>query len=354
MRTPTNNTNGRRQSRSLYNGSQACESLERRALFTAVPVSPVVDARFNFETAPQNLQIRFNQDVSATLDTGDLVLLCDRMRNVVTGAALELKYDRDTNTATFTFPFMQNGVLPDGNWSATLSGSGIFDPAPPTLPVPKSADLPGPSPVIEGLGGIGGALRDPRLINLPGPSPEIDGLGGIRGALADPRLINLPGPSPEIDGVGAGTIGNGGSPKTIHDLTQGLGGARGSLGDLRLITLPDGSPVTEGNGSGTNPNGDFVFLFSFLNGDATQDGMVDAADFAVVVRNMGNYHATFSQGDFDYNGIVDQADANIVIRQFGINLDSPATTAQTAGKQGPFSTDPVPVDSLHDWLVHRD
>lgn len=89
------------------------------------PVPSVVSSGFLFETRPHRLQFRFDLNVAASLSASDLLL-----ENLTTGQAVPAAmintptYDTATNTATFTFGY-PNGVLPDGDYRATLAASGI-------------------------------------------------------------------------------------------------------------------------------------------------------------------------------------------------------------------------------------
>ena len=71
------------------------------------------------------LNLEFNDDVSASLATTDLSLV-----NVTTGQPvqtvdLSLSFDSLNNVATITFPGLSAGLLADGNYRLTLSGAGI-------------------------------------------------------------------------------------------------------------------------------------------------------------------------------------------------------------------------------------
>jgi uncharacterized delta-60 repeat protein len=79
----------------------------------------VVDLELLFETAPQRLRVQFNDDVSATLADADVTV-----RNTTTSQTLSIttydlaSFDAATNTAILQF----NSILPDGDYTATLSG----------------------------------------------------------------------------------------------------------------------------------------------------------------------------------------------------------------------------------------
>jgi hypothetical protein len=80
-----------------------------------------VSAEFVFATNPNALRYTFNEDVQASLSTGDVAV-----RTVPGDAAValaNLTYDATANTAVLTF----SGVLPNGNYRATLTGAGVQD-----------------------------------------------------------------------------------------------------------------------------------------------------------------------------------------------------------------------------------
>ncbi len=82
----------------------------------------IVDFEFLFETAPQRLRVRFNDDVGDSITNADL-----GVRNTTTNVQLNpatyslASYDPLTNTATLNF----SGILADGNYAVTFSSTGI-------------------------------------------------------------------------------------------------------------------------------------------------------------------------------------------------------------------------------------
>jgi uncharacterized delta-60 repeat protein len=82
----------------------------------------ITDFKFLFDTVPQRLQVKFNDDVGDALTDFDLGI-----RNTTTNTNVNLgtyplaSYDHLTNTAVFNF----NSILADGRYTATFSNTGI-------------------------------------------------------------------------------------------------------------------------------------------------------------------------------------------------------------------------------------
>jgi hypothetical protein len=99
---------------------------QRYARLTEVNIS-----NFLFQTAPHRLQFTFNDNVSASLGTSDIVLGNLTTSTTIPSSDLSLSYDTSTNTATFSYTGNASGiagVLPDGNYRATLLAAGITNP----------------------------------------------------------------------------------------------------------------------------------------------------------------------------------------------------------------------------------
>jgi hypothetical protein len=85
-----------------------------------VPAAPAVTAsNFVFQNAPQRLTFTFDQNVSASLDLGDITV--QKLPGGPFVNPTGLSYNAGTNTATFSF----TGILPDGDYRATLLAAGI-------------------------------------------------------------------------------------------------------------------------------------------------------------------------------------------------------------------------------------
>ena len=85
----------------------------------------VASAQFFYLTAPQSLRFTFSENVGPSLGVSDLLLKNLTTGATVPGAALALNYNTGGDVATFTFPGYPQGTLPDGNYRATLTASGV-------------------------------------------------------------------------------------------------------------------------------------------------------------------------------------------------------------------------------------
>jgi mannan endo-1,4-beta-mannosidase len=96
------------------------------AVTTSEAVPPqLLASSFDYQTSPNGLTFTFNEDVSASLSSADVQVAS--LTNP--GATISLgtpTYNAATNTASFA---LTPGILPDGNYRATLSGAGITDAA---------------------------------------------------------------------------------------------------------------------------------------------------------------------------------------------------------------------------------
>ncbi len=91
----------------------------------------VTQSEFLFLALPHRLRFMFDQHVSASLDTDDIVLQNLTTAQMIPSSQLAVSYDAPTNTATFSYTGPGSGitgVLPDGNYRATLVAAGITNP----------------------------------------------------------------------------------------------------------------------------------------------------------------------------------------------------------------------------------
>jgi hypothetical protein len=77
---------------------------------------------FGYASSDEPVVFAFSENVSASLDTGDLTVTNLADNSTVTPGGVS--YDGATNTASFSMP-----SLPDGNYRAVLHGSGVTDQA---------------------------------------------------------------------------------------------------------------------------------------------------------------------------------------------------------------------------------
>jgi hypothetical protein len=95
---------------------------------TILGAPAVAAASFGFRAAPHVLRFTFDQNVSASLGTDDIVLENLTSSTMIPSSDLALSYNATSNTATFSYIGNAagiSGVLPDGNYRATLLASGI-------------------------------------------------------------------------------------------------------------------------------------------------------------------------------------------------------------------------------------
>jgi hypothetical protein len=93
---------------------------------TGDSILPAVTARSaNLAVSPQELSFTFSEEV--LIDAADLTLTNTTTGQPVPTASISMTYNTSTNVATFTFPGFASGVLPSGNYTATLSTSGVTD-----------------------------------------------------------------------------------------------------------------------------------------------------------------------------------------------------------------------------------
>lgn len=82
---------------------------------------------FNNQGTPHRLVYVFSEDVSASLDVGDLRVIRQSNGSLMSGWSLS--YNSSNHTATFTYTGSGSGLLPDGSYNVTLLAAGISDAA---------------------------------------------------------------------------------------------------------------------------------------------------------------------------------------------------------------------------------
>jgi hypothetical protein len=108
---------------------------------TPSPLSPPLSVRidrsapldvmhgFRLRSAPMSMTFQWNEDLGPTISASDLLL-----ENLSTGlavptASLALSYDALSHIATYRFPGFAHGILPDGDYRATIRGADVADAA---------------------------------------------------------------------------------------------------------------------------------------------------------------------------------------------------------------------------------
>jgi hypothetical protein len=101
----------------------------------ATLIRPAVTAsQIVWQNAPQRIEFTFDQDVSASLASADLVLENLSTSTTIPTSSILTSWNPSTRTGTFAFPALSNGgSLPDGNYRATLLSAGISNTAGTTL-----------------------------------------------------------------------------------------------------------------------------------------------------------------------------------------------------------------------------
>ncbi len=174
------------------------EPLEPRILLSGNPTVSSFQVNDDFQRSMvTSIAVQFSDDVSASLDTSDLIL-----RNLDTDQAVDpsnmaLSYDGATDTATFTFPGLMGTSLGNGNYTATLSASGITD---------------GSGLTLDGNGDDRGGddynFDFYRLFGDSGVDRDVDNLDLIRFRQAFPKIDPDPQYNPIFDSEQDGDIDN--------------------------------------------------------------------------------------------------------------------------------------------------
>ncbi|CAN5554138.1 hypothetical protein BH09PLA1_BH09PLA1_18290 [soil metagenome] len=104
-------------------GLSSTFSFEQGTAFTARPT--VSASQFLYDAPKPALTFTFSQNVSASVDPSDIIVTRMEDGGVVPISAIALTYNTPTRTLTVTFPGLPNGVLPNGNYTALVRGTGI-------------------------------------------------------------------------------------------------------------------------------------------------------------------------------------------------------------------------------------
>ena len=97
----------------------AGQSVSRTFGITSLP--GVLGATFVYQSSPHSLRIAFSEEVSGSLSLDDLTVVALPSGQAISPSGYH--YESATETGVFTFA----GVLPDGNYRATLHAAGVTD-----------------------------------------------------------------------------------------------------------------------------------------------------------------------------------------------------------------------------------
>ena len=76
---------------------------------------------------PHQVRFTFSEHVGASLSANDLTVTRLDDNSTIPAASIAVSYRAQGNQASFRFPGLPGGVLPDGNYRAVLSGAGVAD-----------------------------------------------------------------------------------------------------------------------------------------------------------------------------------------------------------------------------------
>ena len=114
------------------------------AFVATLAVPEMVASAFQFNDLPHRIAATFDQNVSASLGTDDLLIENLTTQQTIPSSDFALAYDASTNAATFTYTGNAggiNGVLPDGNYRATLLAAGITNGSGTPMPADVTLDF---------------------------------------------------------------------------------------------------------------------------------------------------------------------------------------------------------------------
>jgi hypothetical protein len=87
----------------------------------------VLSAAFDFDAPKPAVVLQFSEDVTGSIQGSDLRVVRLDDQQPVRPQAIAVTYDAEHRRARFTFPGLPGGVLPDGNYRATLPAGAVAD-----------------------------------------------------------------------------------------------------------------------------------------------------------------------------------------------------------------------------------
>jgi hypothetical protein len=101
----------------------------------------VIASRFDFNADRPQIVMTLTEGIGGTLDATDLVLQDLTTNTTVPSAVVSATFNVLSNEIVFRFPGYAGGVLPDGNYRATLPAGSLSDTAGNLLPAPAPLDF---------------------------------------------------------------------------------------------------------------------------------------------------------------------------------------------------------------------
>jgi hypothetical protein len=121
----------------------------RRSPFAGTGPAFVVAGAFADRTAPPSLTFVFSDDVAGAVSAENLSLVNLTSGQTVPADRMKVTYDPASRTAVFTFPGYPGGVLPDGNYEATLTPTASTPSPAPALAPQAMALAAAPAPAFS-------------------------------------------------------------------------------------------------------------------------------------------------------------------------------------------------------------
>jgi ELWxxDGT repeat protein len=106
---------------------QATDGTHGSELWRTPGLTSVVSSSFNYRTS-HSITMTFGDDVSTSVSASDLLVVNTNTGQPIDPAAMAVAFNAATKVATFTFPGLPGGLLPDGNYGATLPADSVTDP----------------------------------------------------------------------------------------------------------------------------------------------------------------------------------------------------------------------------------
>jgi len=354
-------------------------------------VETIVNGGQSQRSRLDSIALRFSVDVGASLTVEDLVVTNVFSGQAVSSSAMSLAYDPVTFTATWTFPGLAAGTLPDGRFTAVLPAGAVANADGGLLAADHAVAFGVLAGDLDGNGLVNdrdlyavwtNLLRDPALRD---PAADVDRSGTVDSTdltrLGAIYLSSLPAAgsaAPSVTGVvvGDGTTQRSRIDKVVVTFDAHVGGSL-DVADLVITNPVTGiaidpadmqvafDPVAltatwtfPGLAGGVLPDGNYSLSlaaaavtdavgralgadttvgFHVLRGDANGDRAVNDLDlYRVWTESQRPAGQQAAAADLDGDGTVDAADLAIVAGHYlatlpGVGAAAPSVTGTVLG-----------------------